>query len=995
MGTKRRIYQVAKEFEISNDALIHFLENLGHDVRNHMSPVSPEMYDEVRKKFSSVETDQDAEMDFRRRLKQKHADAAARQAEAQKRLEERLKAATEFMADRSSIRLRDEAHGEGHVSIESYIEESKKAPGHAASESDDITEKTSPKTRSRKQKKSVEETAASAEESEVPAAGKRSGDEATETAKPPADESVKKTKKPARKTGKDKEVANTEKKSKKAAESPVDESESSVGKERERAAKTTRQTKTKARTKTEKKVDSASIEMIEPDAEKTAKLPENKAKTDLDETDTKKKKRKRRRKKKPELEIEPIEEITLSNFEEVKDKTESDRKKRKKGSKKSRDADEEAREKRDKGKDRHKKKRKKKKPQISEAEVEESIRQTLAIMEDSGKGRKKRKRVRNKDSEEGLEETNLIRVNEFITVGEFANSMEVEANELIRKCIELGMLVSINQRLDKDVLEMLADEFGYEVEILPEYGQDIVEELEEEEDDEASAKQRAPVVTIMGHVDHGKTSLLDYIRESNIIAGEAGGITQHIGAYEVTVNDKKITFLDTPGHEAFTAMRARGVQITDIVVLIVAADDAVMPQTIEAINHSQAASVPIIVAINKIDRPNANVELIKKQLADNNVLIEEWGGRYQCTEISAKTGDGIPQLLDSILIESDMLELKANYDRLARGVILESRLDKGKGVVASVLVQKGTLTIGQPFIVGQYFGKVRSLYNERNQKVKKVFPSQPVQVVGFSGLPGAGDTFVVLKSEKDTREISLNRQQIRREQELRHTKHLTLDEISKRIKQGHVKELFIIVKADVDGSAEALSDSLSKLSNDEVAVKVIHKGVGAISESDVLLASASNAIIIGFHVRPTTRAREIAKRETVDIRQYSVIYDAISEVKSALEGMLEPETTEEVSGTVEVRQVFKVPKVGVIAGCHVLSGRVARNDLAKLYRDDKLIYDGKIGSLRRFKDDAKEVTAGFECGVGIDGFNDIHVNDIIEPYRIVKVKRTLNSVKTA
>jgi len=992
LGAKRRIYQVAKEFDISNDALIQFLEKLGHDVRNHMSPVSPEMYDEARKKFISAETEKDAELDFRRRLKQKHADAAARQAEAQKRLEERLKAATEFMTDRSSIRMKEESLSDEHESIDSYFEDTKKLT--QTPEETGAADKSIRVPGSSKIKKSREEDTSPEKTNALSADASLRSRDGVEVAKLPGDKKIKIIETPEKTTGMEETPAKTH-----SVTSEVQPVRPEI-ENREMGDQTIEMIDdhSRQRMKTEKTLDKSAKkphrDVVEPGTPASDTALTVKPGEESDDSETKKKKRKRRRKKKTEIQIEPIEEISVSELEGALDKADPDRKRRKKAAKKGWEGEDEARDKKDKSKDRFKKKKKKKKPQISEAEVEESIKQTLAIIEDATKGRKKRKRVRDKDAEEIDEDTNLLRVNDFSTVGEFANSMGVETNELIRKCIEMGMLVSINQRLDKDVMEMLADEFGFKIEILPEYGHDLVEELEDEEEEDTVLESRAPVVTIMGHVDHGKTSLLDYLRESNIIGGEAGGITQHIGAYEVMVNGKKITFLDTPGHEAFTAMRARGVQITDIVILIVAADDAVMPQTIEAINHAQAANVPIIVAINKIDRPNANAEMIKKQLADHNVLIEEWGGRYQCAEISAKTGEGIPRLLDSILIEADIKELKANFNRLARGVILESRLDKGKGVVASVLVQKGTLKIGQPFIVGQYFGKVRSLYNERNQRVKDVFPSQPVQVVGFSGLPGAGDAFVVLKSEKDTREISLKRQQIRREQDLRQTKHLTLDEISRRIKQGHVKELIMIVKADVDGSVEALSDSLTKVSNEEVAVKVIHKGVGAISESDVLLASASNAVIIGFQVRPTTGAREIAKREMVEIRQYSVIYDAIAEVKSALEGMLEPETTEEVSGTVEVRQIFKVPKVGVIAGCHVVSGRVTRNDLAKLYRDDKLIFEGKIGSLRRFKEDTKEVSAGFECGVGIDGFNDIHVNDIIEPYRIIKVKRTLTSVKT-
>jgi translation initiation factor IF-2 len=634
-----------------------------------------------------------------------------------------------------------------------------------------------------------------------------------------------------------------------------------------------------------------------------------------------------------------------------------------------------------------KKLRKKKKFVISDEEVEESIRQTFAAMQVTARPKKRKKKVKEID-ELIEEESNVLRVNEFITIAELANEMDVETSEVIKKCMELGMLVTINQRLDVETIQIVADEFGYQVEIVPEYGSDLVEELDDE-DDEATLEIRSPVVTIMGHVDHGKTSLLDYIRHSNIIQSEAGGITQHIGAYQVGVDSKMITFLDTPGHEAFTAMRARGAQATDIVILVVAADDSVMPQTIEAIDHAKAANVPIIVAINKIDRPNANADLIKKQLADRGVLIEDWGGKYQCVEISAKTGQNIDKLLDSILIEAEMLELKANPNRLARGVVIESELDKGKGVLATILVQKGTLKIGDPFIVGQFYGKVRGLFDEFGYKKKEAGPSVPIQVIGFTGLPQAGDTFTVLESEKDTRQISLERQQIRREQEHRMVRHITLDEISKQIKSGAVKELSLIIKGDVDGSVEAISDSLSKLSTDEVTMKIIRKGVGAISESDVLLATASDAIILGFQVRPTINAREIAKKENVDIRLYRVIYDAIADVRNALEGLLEPTYEEENLGTVEVRNTFRIPKVGTVAGCYVLSGKISRNDNVRLYREDKLIYEGRLSSLRRFKDDVKEVIAGFECGAGLENFDDIKVADLLEVYKIVAIKRTL------
>jgi translation initiation factor IF-2 len=496
----------------------------------------------------------------------------------------------------------------------------------------------------------------------------------------------------------------------------------------------------------------------------------------------------------------------------------------------------------------------------------------------------------------------------------------------------------------------------------------------------------------MGHVDHGKTSLLDFIRNSNIIGGEAGGITQHIGAYKVKDKDRLITLLDTPGHEAFTAMRARGAQATDIVILVVAADDNVMPQTIEAIDHAKAANVPIVVAINKIDKPNANIEMIKKQLSEHDVLIEEWGGKYQCIEISAKLGQNIDKLLESLLIEAEMLELKANPDRFAKGVVIESKLDKGKGVVATILVKKGTLKISDPFIVGQYNGKVRSMFDEFGKKHKTAGPSIPIQVTGFSGMPQAGDSFIVLKSEKDTKEISSKRQQLKREQDHRYFKHMTLDEISQQIKKGVVKELSLVIKADVAGSVEAINDSLSKLSTDEVTVNVVLKGVGAISESDVLLASASNAIILGFQVRPTIKAREVAKKEKVDIRLYKVIYDAISDIHDALEGLLEPDFKEENLGSVEVREIFKVPKIGTVAGCYVISGKITRNDLVRLYRQDKLIFEGHINSLKRFKDDVKEVVSGFECGIGLENYNDIKVGDIIESYKMIEVKRTLAAV---
>lgn len=643
-----------------------------------------------------------------------------------------------------------------------------------------------------------------------------------------------------------------------------------------------------------------------------------------------------------------------------------------------------------------KKKKRVKRFDIDEKDVKAAIKKTMLSMDEVVTGnraavRKKKRKEREAEEERLLElkslDENKLKVNEFIAVSELANLMEVPVGDVISKCIGLGLMVSINQRLDVETITLVADEFGFEVEFQKEYTAEVLEDIE---DDEEDLQPRPPVVTIMGHVDHGKTSLLDYIRRTNVVAGESGGITQHIGAYRVDVgNGKQITFLDTPGHEAFTAMRARGAQLTDIVVLVIAADDAVMPQTVEALNHAQAAGVPIILAINKIDKPGANPDKIKQQMADRNVLVEDWGGKYQCVHLSAKTGLNVDVLLEKILLEAELLDLKANPNRLTRGAVVEAELDKGRGITGTILVQKGTLKIGDPFVAGIYHGKVRAMFDERGNKVKEAPPSTPVLVLGFEGAPQAGDTFIVLESEREAREISLKRQQLKREQDQKQVHHITLDEIAKQISIGGVKELALIVKGDVDGSVEALADSLMKLSNQEVIVRVIHKGVGGISESDVLLAAASNAIIIGFHVRPNINARKLAENQKVDIRLYSVIYNAINEVKSALEGLLSPVITEEVTATVEVRDTFKVPKSGTVAGCYVLDGKIARSNKIRLIRDGIVIHEGSIGNLRRFKDDVREVDAGYECGLNIENFNDVKVGDIIEAFKLVETKKTL------
>lgn len=643
------------------------------------------------------------------------------------------------------------------------------------------------------------------------------------------------------------------------------------------------------------------------------------------------------------------------------------------------------------------KKKKFKRVEVDQKDVDAAIKRTLLSFDDSSVAdraslRKKKKKER-QDIQERIQEerdaeaSTKLKVTEFIAVNELANLMGVSVSDVIAKCIGLGIMVSINQRLDVETITLVADEFGYEVEFEEEY---TSEELQDMPDDPETLTGRPPVVTIMGHVDHGKTSLLDRIRSTNVVAGESGGITQHIGAYQVTLPDgKHITFLDTPGHEAFTAMRARGARVTDIVVLIVAADDAVMPQTVEAINHAQAAGVPIVIAINKIDKPGANPDKIKQQLADRNILVEDWGGKYQCVEVSAKAGLNIEELMEKILLEAEVLELKANADRQARGTVIESQLDKGRGITGTILVQKGTLRIGDPFVAGVHHGRVRAMFDERNKKLEVAPPSAPVLVLGFEGAPQAGDTFVVVESERAAREIATKRQQLKREQDQRQIHHITLDEIAHQISIGGVKELPLIVKGDVDGSVEALSDSLMKLSNEEVIVRVIHKGVGGISEGDVLLAAASKAIIIGFHVRPNLNARKLAESEKVDIRLYNVIYDAINEVKSALEGLLSPVISEEVVATLEIRETFKVPKVGTVAGCYVQEGKIARTSKVRLIRQGIVIFDGELDSLRRFKDDVKEVDAGYECGLNLHNFNDIKTGDTIEGYKLIETKKKL------
>ncbi|UJH68376.1 translation initiation factor IF-2 [Allomuricauda sp. SCSIO 65647] len=633
----------------------------------------------------------------------------------------------------------------------------------------------------------------------------------------------------------------------------------------------------------------------------------------------------------------------------------------------------------------------------TEEEVQKQVRETLEKLQgksSKGKGAKYRREKRDlhrqqteKDLEQQELESKILKVTEFVTVNEVATMMDVSTTEIISACMSLGIMVTMNQRLDAETLSIVAEEFGYEVEFVT---AKIEEAIEVEEDNPEDLKPRAPIVTVMGHVDHGKTSLLDYIRKENVIAGESGGITQHIGAYGVTLEGgQKITFLDTPGHEAFTAMRARGAQVTDIAIIVVAADDDIMPQTKEAISHAQAAGVPIVFAINKIDRPTANPDKIKEGLAGMNLLVEDWGGKIQSHDISAKTGEGINELLEKVLLEAELLELKANPDKLANGTVVEAFLDKGRGYVSTVLVQEGTLKIGDYLLAGTHSGKIKAMHDERGKNVKQVSPATPISVLGLDGAPQAGDKFNVLEDEREAKQIAAKRSQLQREQSVRTQRHITLDEIGRRIALGEFKELNIILKGDVDGSVEALTDSFQKLSTDEIQVNIIHKGVGAITESDVLLASASDAVIIGFNVRPMGNARDIAEKEEIDIRTYSIIYDAINDLKDAMEGMLSPEIKEEVTGTAEVRETFKISKIGTIAGCMVTSGKIFRNSQIRLIRDGVVIFTGELASLKRFKDDVKEVAKGYDCGIQVKNYNDVKEGDTLEAFQEVAVKKKL------
>jgi translation initiation factor IF-2 len=883
----KKIYQVAKEINISHETLIEYLSKRGHAVKSHMSSVDDEMMHDILSHFKKD-----------KEVAEKHQRKIQSIRESRKKAEQKPAVPEAEPAKEKK----------GRKAAEAVVEE-KPAP---------VEEEVAAPVQ-----------AAPAEE-EVAATGLAESIEAEADA-PPAPE---------------------------AAGAPTEASAGEPQAEKKPESFRVRRAP-KMGLKVMGKIDLDDVRKREAAAEGTGRSKTAAAAADADAEAKKKKKKKRIRTEAPAAPTEETDDVTRKG----------------------------------------KKRKKTKHQEVDKVEVGAAIKRTLAEMDDSGaatprttfKKKRKEKRALHEQAiqEQKARDESILKVTEFVSVQELANLMGVTVAEVIKKCIELGLMVSINQRLDKDTITLVASEYGFEVRFYSGIAEDLDEEEAAKTEEAAGFSTRPPVVTIMGHVDHGKTSLLDNIRQSNVVAGEAGGITQHIGAYMVTVNSRRITFLDTPGHEAFTAMRARGAQLTDIVILVVAADDSVMPQTVEAISHAQAANVPIIIAINKTDKGDANPERIRQQLSEKNVLVEEWGGKYQSVEISARTGKNVNLLLEKILLEADVLDLKANADILAKGGVIEARVDRGKGTIATVLVQKGTLKVGDPFVAGIQSGRVRAMYDERGNKMQSAGPSTPVQIQGFDGIPQAGDAFFGVETEREAREISLRRQQLKREQDFRLIRSVTLDDLSKKIQDGQVKELKVVVKGDVDGSVGALADSLMKITHAEVRVNVIHRAVGAISESDVLLAAASGAIIIGFHVRPNLNARVLSEQENVDIRLYNIIYDAIEDVRKALEGLLAPEKNEEVTATLEVRDTFKIPKIGMVAGCYVLGGKITRGNRVRLVRDGIVVFAGTISSLKRFKDDVREVETGFECGLSLENFNDLKVGDTIEAFKIVETMRKL------
>ncbi len=971
--TRRKLFKVAKELNLSHQTIAEFLDKKGFEVSGLNTPITDEMYDEILKRFAQEK--QKAEKLAKRKQERVKEETVADQTV------ETTAEAPETAVSEEVTAPQEETEQIKPAAVEETAQEELPAVESGAPQADvsDEDEEHLKKAGEKESERAVSEEAIEKEdEINTEAVGVETEElEADAVAEAEEEEEEEKPKvgdiidhpvaKQYLERQREKEIKKKEKKKKglkKIREEALDE-------------EGTDESRTRRSAKSGEEIIPRRIlaqEKEEMESEETAEvMPED--------TDVRSKKKKDKKKKTREEDLTEKERRRRKAFEMI----------RKEG-RKPRTAvpDMEDEEGVVVPKD-DKRKRSRRKKEVDQQEVQDTLKKTLASMQDTGAAKKRRKKVK-ETAEETEEAENVISASEFITVQDLANLMDVPVADVIKKCLELGQMVTINQRLDMDMIRLLAEDFGFKVQEEEEFASDYLEDVLEEEDKPEDYVPRHPVVTVMGHVDHGKTSVLDYIRKANVVAGESGGITQHIGAYVVELDDKrKITFLDTPGHEAFTAMRSRGAQVTDIVVLVVAADDRVMPQTEEAIDHARAAGVPIVIAINKVDKPHADPQAIRKQLADRNILVEDWGGKYQVVEVSAKTGQGIPDLLEKILLEAELMELKANPKKRASGVVIESLLDKGKGSVATVLVQQGILRVGDDYIAGQYYGRVRALLNERNQRVEEAGPAFPVQVLGTDGVPEAGDKIIVMRDEKTAREIAQRRQQLKREQDFRQIKFLTLDEISRQIAEGQVKELNILVKADVDGSAQALTDSLLKISNSDVAVKVVRRAVGPITESDVMLAAASQAIIIGFHVRPTLKAKDLAEQEKVDIRLYKVIYDAIDDVKKALEGLLEPEEREQILGLTEVREVFKISRMGTVAGCYVLNGKINRNARIRLIRNDVEIYEGRLSSLKRFKDDVREVVSGYECGLMIENYNDIKVGDQIEAFEVVQEKRYLES----
>ncbi|MFP4467946.1 MAG: translation initiation factor IF-2 [Bacteroidales bacterium] len=1025
-GTKtRRLSKVAREFNIGLTTIVDFLSKKGITVNNNPNAkISQEAYELLFQEFQSEKTLKEATRKAGLNIMKRESISIDKDEEAAKEEKEESKE-EEYAGDELMIKGAEDAPVDKKQKAEEPPAEDKGEKKEAEEkpdikeESEEESRATGPKVLGKLDMEELKGRPPVQEEEPAPDAGDT--DQKEEEEKPPAVAEKEET--PAEKEETEK-PADTDTETEAPAAAEDDES---VGEEADKGPKVLgkidlEEKKPVKKKKAAKKADTKTAETSGEKSSKPEEKPEEKREEKAEEKAEEKKSDGKKAIEKPaeptkdhyQTQFKKLEGPTILGKMDLPEKKETEKKpvasssdpgkakkRKRKRIKKDKPAETPATTPQDKkGRQDTQKARKKgkaqPKPEVTEEEISRQIRETLANLSGSGKSKAAKHRrmkrdilqqQKEKEQQQEASEGKTLEVTEFISAAELASLMDVSVNEVISTCMSLGLFVSINQRLDAETITIVADEFGYEVDFV---SADSQQAIEEEEDDPADLRDRAPIVTVMGHVDHGKTSLLDHIRHANVIAGEAGGITQHIGAYAVEIDSgKTITFLDTPGHEAFTAMRARGAKVTDVAIIVVAADDSVMPQTVEAINHAQAAGVPIVIAINKIDKENANPERVKEELANMNILVEDWGGKFQSQEISAKEGLNTESLLEKVLLEAEMLELKANPARRASGTVIESSLDRGRGYVSTILVQNGTLQVGDLVVAGITHGKVKAMFNERGHRIDKAGPATPVLILGLDGAPQAGDLFNVMETESEAKNITNKRQQLIREQGLRTQKHITLDEIGRRIAIGDFKELNVIVKGDVDGSVEALSDSILKLSTEEIQVNIIHKAVGQITEGDVLLASASNAIIIGFQVRPSMTARKLAEQEQIDIRLYSVIYNATNELKSAIEGMLSPEIEEKVVANLEVRDVFKITKVGTVAGCMVMDGKIHRNSDVRLIRDGIVVYTGKLGSLKRYKDDVKEVSAGYECGLNIDRFNDIKVGDIIEAFETFEVARKL------